>query len=112
MHNTVVGNFISTDVSGTAPISNGNSGIGIGYGASYNRVGSDAPGERNLIRCSEDIPSTGLEANALIARVGRNERVNYTIRRMCGIILPRLWTGRAGMTGVRQAARTRWTKRA
>jgi hypothetical protein len=48
MSNTVSGNFIGTDVAGTSVLPNG-SGISIGDGAQYNRIGGDTAGERNLI---------------------------------------------------------------
>ena len=48
MHNTVSGNYIGTDVNGTSALSN-TSGVWIGEGASYNTIGGDTPGERNLI---------------------------------------------------------------
>ncbi len=47
--NTVSGNFIGTDISGTTAVPNDGSGIQINGGASYNVVGGDAPGEGNLI---------------------------------------------------------------
>jgi parallel beta-helix repeat protein len=48
-HNTISGNFIGTDVSGTAAISNTSSGVTISGGASYNRIGGSTPGEGNLV---------------------------------------------------------------
>ncbi len=47
--NTVSGNYIGTDIGGTAVISNTWNGINIGGGASYNVIGGDTAGERNLI---------------------------------------------------------------
>jgi parallel beta-helix repeat protein len=47
--NTVVGNYIGTNISGTAALSNGQSGISIFLGASNNVVGGSTPEERNLI---------------------------------------------------------------
>jgi hypothetical protein len=49
MSNTVRGNFIGTNPAGTAAIGNVEAGVSIGQGASYNVVGGDTPGERNLI---------------------------------------------------------------
>jgi parallel beta-helix repeat protein len=48
MHNTVSGNYIGTDVNGAGVVSNTN-GVWIGEGASYNTIGGDTPGERNLV---------------------------------------------------------------
>ncbi len=54
MNNTVSGNYIGTDASGTAAIGNGNDGIYIGDGASYNVIGGDTAGERNIIAYNGD----------------------------------------------------------
>jgi hypothetical protein len=49
MSNTVSGNYIGTDVSGTLPLGNiAGRGVGIS-GAQWNIIGGDTPGERNLI---------------------------------------------------------------
>jgi titin len=48
MSNTVSGNFVGTDLSGTVPIGNQN-GIVITEAASHNLVGGDEEGERNVI---------------------------------------------------------------
>lgn len=48
--NTIVGNIIGTDVTGTKALLNKECGISAGYfGASFNRIGGTAPGEGNLI---------------------------------------------------------------
>jgi hypothetical protein len=47
--NTVSGNTIGTDASGTADLGNAWDGVFIGFGAQNNTVGGDAPGERNVI---------------------------------------------------------------
>jgi len=49
MNNTVLGNYIGTDVSGTAPLANAQVGVFIGWGATNNTVGGNTPGTRNLI---------------------------------------------------------------
>jgi CSLREA domain-containing protein len=49
MNNTISGNYIGTDISGTSPIGNAGSGVKIGRGAHYNIIGGDTPGERNII---------------------------------------------------------------
>jgi hypothetical protein len=48
MSNTVSGNYIGTNVTGTVALGNG-SGVIIGHGATYNLIGGDSPAERNLI---------------------------------------------------------------
>jgi hypothetical protein len=47
-YNTVIGNRIGTDASGMEAIPN-NTGVLVGDGASFNRVGGRGPGEANLI---------------------------------------------------------------
>ena len=49
MNNTVKGNYIGTDTSGTAALPNADDGVEINDGASYNVIGGDTAGERNLI---------------------------------------------------------------
>lgn len=48
MSNTISGNYIGTDISGTAVLSNAGSGIAIVEGKN-NIIGGDTPAERNLI---------------------------------------------------------------
>jgi hypothetical protein len=47
--NTVSGNYIGTDVSGTAALGNGGAGIVLSEGASDNLIGGSAPAERNVV---------------------------------------------------------------
>ena len=47
--NRVVGNTIGTDVNGTRPVPNAMDGVVIGFAASGNFIGGEAPGEGNLI---------------------------------------------------------------
>jgi hypothetical protein len=47
--NTVSGNYIGTDATGSEALSNTETGVAIAYGPQNNSVGGDAPGERNII---------------------------------------------------------------
>lgn len=49
LSNTVSGNYIGTDASGTVAIGNGNTGIAIDFDAQNNVIGGTAAGEGNLI---------------------------------------------------------------
>ncbi len=48
-YNTIVGNLVGTDASGTAPVGNDWNGVGLGMWGSSNRVGGTGPDERNVI---------------------------------------------------------------
>ncbi len=52
--NVVEGNLIGTDASGTKPIGNPFSGVGIFDGASYNTIGGTVTGARNIISANGD----------------------------------------------------------
>ncbi len=54
-YNTVSGNFIGTDASGTAPLGNLNIGVVLAWGARHNLVGGATPEERNLISASGNV---------------------------------------------------------
>lgn len=47
--NTVSGNYIGLDASGSSALGNGDSGVELGSGAAYNRIGGAMPGEQNTI---------------------------------------------------------------
>jgi len=49
MYNTISGNYIGADASGTASIGNGFSGVNISNGATYNVIGGDTAGAGNII---------------------------------------------------------------
>jgi len=72
--NSVLGNYIGTDVTGTRAIPNEFRGVAIRFGASGNVVGGEAPGEGNLI-------SGNAEAGVWIQDYGttRNRAVGNTI---------------------------------
>lgn len=67
-HNTVVGNFIGTDASGTAALGN-HSGLFI-CDSGFNRVGGTLPGERNVISGNTgpaiQVPSWGSPHNLIL----------------------------------------------
>lgn len=48
-HNTFLGNYIGTDMTGLMPLGNLNDGINLGDGAHHNQIGGQAPGEGNVI---------------------------------------------------------------
>jgi hypothetical protein len=48
-HNTILGNYIGTNVSGSAAIGNRGMGVSMNGGASLNRIGGPGAGERNII---------------------------------------------------------------
>jgi titin len=47
--NTVSGNYIGIDASGTTDLGNDGSGVGLWYGSHDNTIGGSTPGERNII---------------------------------------------------------------
>ncbi len=48
-NNVVSGNYIGTDVTGTADLGNSEFGVDIGYGAQWNTIGGTTAAERNII---------------------------------------------------------------
>jgi hypothetical protein len=48
-HNTVSGNYIGTDATGTVALGNGNIGVVLAWGAQHNLIGGSTPEERNII---------------------------------------------------------------
>jgi len=73
MSNTVVGNYIGTDVSGLGALGNQGSGIQISDYASRNRIGGTLPGEGNLISAN------GYAGIHLVVHASRNAIVGNTI---------------------------------
>jgi len=64
-NNRVIGNYIGTDVNGTAAIGNSHSGVSINFGAWLNIIGGTAAGERNII-------SGNAHNGVIIGTVGAN----------------------------------------
>jgi hypothetical protein len=71
-NNTIIGNYIGTDISGTAAISNIYSGVLLWTGASYNLIGGDTTGERNLISGNGDSGVTILDSGTMSNTVSGN----------------------------------------
>ncbi len=77
--NTIIGNLIGTDVSGTMPLGNATAGIYLRGAASRNRIGGSGPGEGNLIaynagpgvsvRDSDDVENT-ITRNSIHSNAG------------------------------------------
>ncbi len=69
MNNTIIGNFIGTDITGTVALGNG-SGICLVSGASHNKVGGATPRERNIISGNQEsgigFILEGVEANVVM----------------------------------------------
>jgi hypothetical protein len=65
--NTIQGNFVGTDVTGTGALGNLDEGIQIGFGASNNVIGGASPGAGNLVSGNERVgiwlQSTGTTGN-------------------------------------------------
>ncbi len=55
MHNTISGNYIGTDASGTAAVGNGNIGVVLAWGAQHNLVGGATPQQRNVISSNGNV---------------------------------------------------------
>ena len=63
--NTVEGNYIGTDVTGTAALENG-SGVDLGSGANDNSIGGPDPGQRNIISGNDyGVYLTGCSGNTI-----------------------------------------------
>ncbi len=80
-NNTIIGNFIGTDVNGTAALSN-NEGIYINSGASENIIGGTNSEERNLI-------SGNVNKGILISNIGTDNNIiqgNYIGTDVTGLI--------------------------
>jgi uncharacterized repeat protein (TIGR01451 family) len=96
-HNTITGNDIGTDASGTLAVPNAGNGVQISDGASDNLVGGDTGAERNLISGNQGFGvylwSTGTSSNTI--------RNNYIGTDRGGTMaLPNGWSGVALQNGV------------
>ncbi|HKI30717.1 MAG TPA: right-handed parallel beta-helix repeat-containing protein [Gemmataceae bacterium] len=73
--NLIVGNFVGTDITGTAKLGNTTDGVGIFFGATGNTVGGTASGAANVISGNGingvDIVSAGTSGNVVLGnRIG------------------------------------------
>jgi hypothetical protein len=70
MSNTVLGNYIGTDISGAAALGNALHGVAIGFGATNSIVGGNTSGTRNLISGNGHtgvwIQDTGTSGNHIV----------------------------------------------
>ncbi|MGB0386672.1 MAG: C13 family peptidase [Ardenticatenaceae bacterium] len=70
MNNTIIGNYIGTDVTGRAPLGNGAQGVAFYEGTQNNRVGGTTSAERNIISANKyngvAISSSGTMSNTVI----------------------------------------------
>ncbi len=89
-HNTIMGNFVGTNASGTAAGSGNYIGIGID-GGEYNQIGGPAAGEKNIIsnnRIGIDIHSVTTEWNVVAGNyVGTDITSNQSIPNYSGVII-------------------------
>jgi titin len=71
MSNTVSGNHIGTDVSGTVDLGNSQNGVNLYNGSAYNTIGGDEPGERNVISGNdqEGVYIGGTAGNAVVGNI-------------------------------------------
>lgn len=84
MSNTVSGNYVGTDISGTASVGNTWGGVTIFEGAQWNVIGGNTPGERNLISGNGDdgvsIDNPGTMSNTVSGNyIGVDATGNYTL---------------------------------
>jgi parallel beta-helix repeat protein len=65
-YNSVIGNYIGTDITGTIAIPNGNAGISLRESTKFTTIGGESEGEGNIICSSGDsgIEIWGLEADS------------------------------------------------
>ncbi len=69
--NSILGNFIGTNISGTQALPNGTDGVVIALGAANNSIGSDTPGSGNII--------SGNQRNGILILGGSSNQItgNY-----------------------------------
>ena len=72
LRNTVQGNYIGTDVTGTRALGNRSMGVVLAGGAQYNRIGGDAPGDRNVISGNQGGGLYAAQAETRFNTVGGN----------------------------------------
>ena len=93
-HNTISGNFIGTDASGTASLGNGNIGVVLAWGAQYNLVGGATPEERNLISGSGNVGVSIADTDTMSNTVSGNYiGTDVTGTRALGNVEAGVWIG-------------------
>jgi hypothetical protein len=88
--NSVIGNFVGTDISGMAALPNGSNGIAIFEGASDNIVGGSTPAERNLISGNAGdgvaIFRAGTSGNQILGNyIGTDVTGQISMSNACGV---------------------------
>ncbi len=84
VHNTIVGNYVGTDVTGTQPQPNA---VGIVVGGWKNTIGGDNPADRNVISANTnaDIELKGAAENLIIGNyIGLDSNGSSQIRKVTG----------------------------
>src|SRR5262249_43621821 len=76
-NNTIAGNYIGTNATGTAAVANGDIGVRVDLGASNNVIGGPNPADRNLISGNTNngvvLSGTGTQFNAVFGNyIGTN----------------------------------------
>jgi len=88
-YNTVVGNLIGTDASGTQALGNHWTGVAVGWGgANFNRIGGTSPGDGNIISGNRDGISLCGTGNLIIGNfIGTNISGTEAISNHQGIFM-------------------------
>ncbi len=79
LDNTIAGNYIGTDITGTVPVGNANDGLRLHLGSTVNQIGGSVPAARNVISANGAngilISDAGTTGNLVIGNfIGTDER--------------------------------------